>query len=180
VRRWRLRRLITTLALAAVVGLGVGVTLGHTTTTTPAGAKHDYDRLAAFAQGASRNSLWLVVSPASLSAPGRGVVTPMRSATRIVVAAEEGSGILASDGTRISGFTGHGVDRVIGDGAKRAGVKPQALLDAIRNPTKITEGVDGLGRPYKIYTGSDARVVVNPQTGRVVSVNPLSRAGANR
>jgi RHS repeat-associated protein len=95
-------------------------------------------------------------------------------------AAEEGSGIVASDGTRISGFTGHGVDRAIGDGAKRAGVKPQALRDAIRNPTKITEGVDDLGRPYKIYTGGDARVVVNPQTGRVVSVNPLSRAGANR
>ncbi|MFN8185946.1 MAG: RHS repeat-associated core domain-containing protein, partial [Gaiellales bacterium] len=95
-------------------------------------------------------------------------------------AAAARSSIVASDGTRINGFTGHGIDRVIGDGARRAGVRPQALLDAIRNPKGIKEGVDDLGRPFKIYTGRDARVVVNPQTGRIVSVNPLSRTGANR
>ncbi len=48
----------------------------------------------------------------------------------------------------ITGLTRHGVDRVIGDGAKRAGTKPDAILDAVRNPTKITEGVDSLGRPF--------------------------------
>jgi hypothetical protein len=87
--------------------------------------------------------------------------------------------ILAKNGTKITGFTGHGIERVIGDAAKRAGVKPQALLDALHNPTAITSGVDQLGRPFQIFIGQDARVVVNPQTGQVVSVNPLSGAGAH-
>jgi hypothetical protein len=67
-----------------------------------------------------------------------------------------------------------------GDGAGRAGVTPQALLDAPRNPANIMAGVDSLGRPYRIFTGRDARVVVNPNTGQVISVNPLSGPGAAR
>jgi hypothetical protein len=43
----------------------------------------------------------------------------------------------------------------------------------------VTEGVDDFGRPFKIYQGTDARVVINPQTGKVVSTNPLSGAGAH-
>jgi len=86
----------------------------------------------------------------------------------------------ASDGTEIVGFTRHGINRAIGDGAKRAGVRPEALLDTIKNPTNITGGVDDLGRPFKVYTGTNARVVINPETGRIVSVNPRTGAGANR
>jgi RHS repeat-associated protein len=93
---------------------------------------------------------------------------------------EEGIGIIAQDGTTITGFTGHGVQRAIGDSADRAGTTPQAILDALKNPNKIVEGVDSQGRPFKIYTGQDARVVINPQTGKVVSVNPRSGAGANK
>lgn len=149
-------RATTTTRVVQNYGYDDPATLGQTGTTgaTRAAAICTCDRLGAFAHGSSGE--------------------PLR------FAAEDAAGIVASDGTRITGFTGHGVDRVRGDGAKRAGVKPQALLDAIKNPTKVTEGVDRLGRPYKIYTGSDARVVVNPQTGRIVSVNPLSGAGANR
>jgi hypothetical protein len=44
--------------------------------------------------------------------------------------------------------------RAIGDNAGRAGTRPQAILDTLRNPTKITEGVDDRFRPYKIYTGN--------------------------
>jgi hypothetical protein len=88
-------------------------------------------------------------------------------------------GIVAKDGTKITGLLGHGVDRVIGDGAKRAGTRPEAILDALKNPTKIKECVDNLSRPFKIYTGQDARVVVNPSTGNIVSTNPLSAAGAH-
>lgn len=90
------------------------------------------------------------------------------------------STFVASDGAEILGFTRHGINRAIGDGAKRAGTRPAAILDAIRNPTKISEGVDDLGRPFKVYRGGDARVVINPETGRIVSVNPRSGAGANR
>ena len=67
--------------------------------------------------------------------------------------AANSAGIIAQDGTSITGLTKHGVDRVIGDGAKRAGTRPDAILDAVKNPTKIKEGVDSLGRPFKIYTG---------------------------
>ena len=99
----------------------------------------------------------------------------------VVVAspAEKNLTVIAQDGTTITGFTKHGLNRAVGDGAKRAGVKPDALLDALKNPRKVTTGIDVQGRPYSVFTGQDARVVVNPQTGQVVSVNPLSRIGAN-
>jgi len=86
--------------------------------------------------------------------------------------------ICAADGTRITGFTGHGIERAIGDGAERAGTTPGAILDALKNPESITGGVDQMGRPFKIFRGKDARVVANPNTGRIVSTNPLSRGGA--
>lgn len=86
---------------------------------------------------------------------------------------------VAQDGTKITGFTKHGINRAVGDGAKRAGVKPDAFLDALKNPQKITDGIDLQGRPYSVFTGRDAHVVVNSQTGQVVSANPLSHIGAN-
>jgi hypothetical protein len=93
--------------------------------------------------------------------------------------AAKGAGIVASNGTKITGLMKHGIHRVIGDTAERAGTRPQAILDALKNPKKILGGVDSQGRPFQIFTGADARVVVNPQTGKIVSVNPLSRAGAH-
>jgi hypothetical protein len=146
-------------------------------TTPPTGATYSYDRTAPFAQRASTNGPPLAVR--SGVASGAGLARQLEPGGSSKFLAAE-AGIVAEDGTKISGITGHGIDRVIGDGAKRAGVKPQALLDAITNPTKITEGVDDLGRPFKVYTGRDARVVVNPNTGRIASVNPRSGAGANR
>lgn len=92
--------------------------------------------------------------------------------------AARGAGIVASNGTRITGFTREGINRAIGDLAKRAGTRPQAILDALKNPKKIETGVDKLGRPFEIFHGADARVIVNPQTGQIVTVNPYSAAGA--
>ena len=86
------------------------------------------------------------------------------------------SKVVTKTGTVIRGVTRHGVDRLIGDGALRAGVKPQALLNAMRNPIKVIKGIDKQGRPYEIYVGEAARVVVNPETGRIISANPLSQA----
>jgi hypothetical protein len=99
------------------------------------------------------------------------LVTPTAAGTKCL-------SIVAKNGTKITGFTKHGIERVIGDAAERAGTKPQAILDALQNPLKIETGVDPLGRPFQRFIGQDARVVVNPQTGQVVSVNPLSGAGA--
>jgi RHS repeat-associated protein len=90
-----------------------------------------------------------------------------------------GGSIIARNGIRISGFTAHGVDRAIGDAASHAGTTPAAIIDALRNPTSIRSGIDPLGRPFQVFIGRHARVIVNPQTGRIVSVNPLSRAGAH-
>jgi hypothetical protein len=83
------------------------------------------------------------------------------------------AGIVAVNGTRITGFTRHGVNRAVGDAAQRAGTRSPAILDALKNPKKIEQGVDSQGRPFQVFHGTDARVVVNPRTGRIVSVNPL-------
>lgn len=64
-------------------------------------------------------------------------------------------------------------------GAKPSGTKPEAVFDALRNPIKIKEDVDNLGRPFKVYTGANARVVINPETGKIISTNPLTREGAH-
>jgi hypothetical protein len=50
-------------------------------------------------------------------------------------------------------------------------------IDTVNNSLK--EGADSAGRPFKIYQGENARVVVNPESGKIVSTNPLSGAGAN-
>jgi RHS repeat-associated protein len=86
-------------------------------------------------------------------------------------------GIVARNGTVVTGLTRHGINRAIGDGASRADVKPQAILDALKNPNTIVEGIDSKGRPFQVFHGQTARVVVNPQTGQIVSTNPLSGAG---
>jgi RHS repeat-associated protein len=92
--------------------------------------------------------------------------------------------ITAANGTKIKGLTEHGVDRAIGDGAPgvagaRAGTRPEAILDALKNPESIKSGVDSQGRPFQVFTGQNARVVVNPESGKIVSVNPTSGAGAH-
>jgi RHS repeat-associated protein len=104
-----------------------------------------------------------------------------KSTTQVVTTqvAKNATEIVAKDGTKITGLTKHGVNRAIGDGAERASTRPEAILDALKNPITIKEGVDKLGRPFKIFQGTNARVVVNPQTGKIVSTNPLSGAGAH-
>lgn len=46
-----------------------------------------------------------------------------------------------------------------GDAASRAGTKAQAILDALKNPTKIVEDIDKQGRPFQIFTGQNARAM---------------------
>jgi len=165
--------------LAALVGF-VLVLAGVVVGVAPAAAGN--------AVGASTPVKINTVGPSADIAAGQRLgktVPQLRIVVATGVAAESASvgnriSITASDGQSISGFTTHGILRVVGDGGSRAGVTPRALLDALKNPTKITEGVDSLGRPFKIYVGKDARVVMNPETGDVVSVNPRSGAGANR
>ncbi len=89
------------------------------------------------------------------------------------------TGIIAKNGIKIEGFTSHGVDRAIGDGMKRAGVKPESILDAIKNPLKINDVVtDQFGRQSQRFIGETAEVVINPLTGKIVSINPTSSSKA--
>ena len=82
---------------------------------------------------------------------------------------------------KIEGFTKHGVDRAIGNGSDRAGVSPQGILDALKNPLKIGDiKTDQLGRQSQRFIGQAGEVVVNPQTGRIISVNPTSTKKAER
>jgi hypothetical protein len=105
----------------------------------------------------------------------RGHLVPLRgegAATRRIV-------IVAQDGQRVTGFTIHGIDSAIGDTYKHAGTRPQAILDALKNPQRIERGIDPRERPYIECRGKGARVTVNPKTGGIVSVNPFSKAGAH-
>lgn len=90
------------------------------------------------------------------------------------------TGIEAANGLKITGFTEHGVNRAIGD-FSRAGVKPNAILDALKNPLKINNiATDALGRQSQRFIGRFGEVVVNPQTGKIISVNPTSTSKAAR
>ena len=78
--------------------------------------------------------------------------------------------IKTATGTEIKGFTKHGVERAI-----ERGVSPTAIKDAIKNPLKVGEVVtDKAGRQSQRYVGKTAETVLNPQTGKIISVNPTS------
>jgi RHS repeat-associated protein len=78
--------------------------------------------------------------------------------------------VKTATGTEIKGFTKHGVDRAI-----ERGVKPASIKDAIKNPLKTGQVItDKLGRQSQRYVGKTAEVVVNPETGKIISVNPTS------
>ena len=66
----------------------------------------------------------------------------------------------------ITGYTKHGLNQAIGrDGV---GVKPSAILDAVRNPLKVVTKIDNLGRVSTQYRGTHSTVVLN-EIGKVVS-----------
>jgi RHS repeat-associated protein len=87
--------------------------------------------------------------------------------------------IIAKNGTKITGFTKHGINRAIGDTYNRAGTRPEAILDALKNPQQIQSRINASGQPSQIFIGENARVVVNPQTNKIITTNPLSGIGAH-
>ncbi len=85
-------------------------------------------------------------------------------------------GGLYNGAVKITGFTRHGLNRAI-----QRGVKPQSILDAVKNPLKIGEQItDDLGRVSQRFIGRTSEVVINPQTGKVLSVNPTSSSKVAR
>jgi hypothetical protein len=68
------------------------------------------------------------------------------------------------------GTTAHGVNQKI-----TRGVTSAAELDALKHPLRVGPiKTDSLGRPSQRFIGEKAEVVINPQTGKIVSVNPTS------
>ena len=118
---------------------------------------------------------------AGIDDPGLDVGDVARAGSRAVGrCAAPKSGIVAQNGTTITGYAKHGINRAIGNGLERAGTSPKAILEALKNPKNIKSGVDDLGRPFEIFTGPNARVVVNPQTGEIISANPLGGGGVRQ
>ncbi|MCD8031006.1 MAG: hypothetical protein LUF85_09360, partial [Bacteroides sp.] len=79
------------------------------------------------------------------------------------------AGILTSNGIKLQGFTKHGLNRAI-----ERGVRPDAIKDAIQNPLKVNPvRMDDKGASQR-FIGRQAEVVINPQTGQVISINPAS------
>lgn len=78
--------------------------------------------------------------------------------------------VTAQNGIPITGFTKHGLNRAI-----ERNVSTPSILDAVKNPLQIKNvKVDSMGRESQRFIGSKASVVVNPNTEKVVSVNPTS------
>ena len=66
----------------------------------------------------------------------------------------------------ITGYTKHGLNQAIGRNG--VGVKPSAILDAVRNPVNVAAKIDKLGRLSTQYKGKQSTVVLN-KIGKVVS-----------
>ncbi|OAE92255.1 hypothetical protein [Flavobacterium psychrophilum] len=87
-------------------------------------------------------------------------------------------GIETANGIKVTGFGKHALNRAIGD-FSRKGVKSGAILDALKNPLVVKDAItDGLGRQSQRFIGKLSEVVVNPSTGKVISVNPTSSSKA--
>jgi RHS repeat-associated protein len=111
----------------------------------------------------------LAIATMGESAEANAVVGEVKGALEAVEAVEPVAG-------KITGFTEHGVDQAI-----TREVSPGAIVDAVKDPLKVKDVVvDSLGRPSQRYIGREAEVVLNPETGKVVSVNPTSSRKAAR
>jgi RHS repeat-associated protein len=74
------------------------------------------------------------------------------------------------------GVTEHGVQQKI-----NREVRSADELQALKDPLKVGEvKIDSKGRPSQRYVGEKAETVINPETKKIVSVNPTSSKKAER
>ena len=58
---------------------------------------------------------------------------------------------------------------------------PRDILSAVKKPLKVGDiKIDSEGRSSQRFIGKNAEVVINPTTGRIISVNPTSTKKARR
>lgn len=70
-----------------------------------------------------------------------------------------------STGIKITGISEHTVDRAV-----QRGFDAEGAIDALQNPIKIGKiKIDDKGQPSQKYRGKNAEVVINPETGNIIS-----------
>lgn len=85
-------------------------------------------------------------------------------------------GITTADGVRVSGYTTHFIDRIIGSYEKRR--EPVQIADvksALTNPAEII--ASGAGRRTYRDRESACKVGMNPEIGRLIQTTPLRKGG---
>ncbi len=177
-----LAMLCVTTHASALVGataharIDVNASADITRTASASEAALPKDRVWGFDQNSPLH-VWILRSATLEQPSGISPTLPETASVSSYAAKAAEKAIVAASGTKITGYTTHGLDRAIGDGAKRAGTNLASILDALKDPKSIKSGVDALGRPFEVFNGGSARVVVNPETGKIVSVNPIGGAG---
>ena len=84
--------------------------------------------------------------------------------------------VITSTEIRIMEFTSHGVNRAI-----ERSVAPIDILSAVKKPLKVSDiKIDSEGRSSQRFIGKKAEVVINPTTGKIISVNPTSTKKAKK
>ena len=86
-------------------------------------------------------------------------------------------GITAANGTKITGYSTHFIDRVIGQAAearpgKRKGVPVEDVLDTLVNGKADAVRVNLDGKRGQKIKGDKCEVTINPDTGYLVQTNP--------
>lgn len=99
-------------------------------------------------------------------------------------------GIKTSDGIEIKSYSKHMIDRILGasndpkTGLPRSGTTVEGVLDALRNPIKITETkarkLDKIAETSKKYIGEKSTVSINPNTGNLIQSNPTDKDKVRR
>lgn len=79
-------------------------------------------------------------------------------------------GVAAKSNRSLIGLTKHGLNQKI-----NRKVRSTDVLDALKRPLDVNRvKLDNLGRPSQRFVGPKAEVVMNPNTGKIISVNPTS------
>ncbi|WP_299223804.1 RHS repeat-associated core domain-containing protein [uncultured Psychroserpens sp.] len=141
-----------------------------------------YDGAQVWAYEAAFDATAMVLTEGSFSTVNTTTKVMTKVADDIVVPSKvvddvsKSKSIKASNGIEVTGFTKHGLDQKMD-----RGVSSSSMLQAIKEPLQIGPvKFDDLGRPSQRFVGEKGTIAVNPQTGKVVSVNPTSTKRAAR
>lgn len=106
--------------------------------------------------------------PGKLKEEAQAAVRKIDQDTAVKIAAEKKKAIKI--GGRISGYTTHGLRQKI-----NRNVKSKDILSAVKSPLKVgSPKVDSIGRVNQRIIGNKSEVVLNPKTGKIITVNPTS------